>query len=241
VSPFTHELLAVGVDRAALQDAAASFDARDAVSIRDALTGLLSKARGSSVDVVLADAAVRYLTVAVPADADRIDELKAVAQLRLAELFDADPADWQLEADWRARGAFLACAMPARLLRALHSASAPRRLRIARIAPLFVRVANETTFKRQAWLAVRVGAHATAACFVGANCVAVRSAPLATGIALGAWVAREAELAATGEHELVLLDADNPSQAATGRRIDPDRRDVALLNALARAESEAVA
>ncbi len=241
MSPFTRELLAIGVDRAAMQDAAASFDARDEISIRDALTGLLANARRRSVDVVLADAVVRYLTVAVPADAGRIDELKAVARLRLAELFDADPIDWRLEADWRARGAFLACAMPARLLRALESASSAQRVRIAHIAPLFVRVANETTFKRQAWLAVRVGTHATAACFTGANCVAVRSAPLATGIALSGWVAREAELAATGEHELVLLDADNPSRAATGRWIDPARRDVALLHALARAESEVAA
>lgn len=111
-----------------------------AAALSAALQG--AECRRMRARVVLADELVRYFMVTPPQNAASLRDCRAAAQLRFQLLYGEPAAAWRIEADWDAREPFLACAMPAPLLDALHAAAAEHGLDLVETCPQFVTAWN---------------------------------------------------------------------------------------------------
>jgi hypothetical protein len=190
-------------------------------------------------EAVLADSAVKYFVVTPPKGLQRFAELRDLAQMRVAELFGTDSAQWRIGADWNARRPFLCCATPAELLAPLQSYAGSK---LVSAAPIFVRRYNAAAprFARGgAWFVCCVGAWVTAGYFEAGACHTVRSTALPQRDVLARWLGQEALLANRPLAEVWLADAAQEGLALAGanvHRIDArphEMRDLHLLAALA--------
>ncbi len=149
----------------------------------------------TAFDVVLADSAVKYFVVAPPQGLQRFSELRDLAQMRVAELFGSDSAQWRISGDWNASEPFLCCAVPNDLLAPLEAYAGNKLLSAA---PIFVRRFNAAAgqmHRAPAWFVCCVGGWVSAAYFEGGACRSVRSTALTQHAALGRWLGQEALLA----------------------------------------------
>jgi hypothetical protein len=208
VSPFTRSRPLLGVGRRALgllaagacveQARVAEVDLSEGHDVREAVRGVLQAPAARGVDVVLSDAVCRFFTVRPPSGVARLADLAAFAALRFEDLFGARVADWRIEADWRARAEFLACAAPQSMLVALEDAARSARCALAALAPLFVRTCNATpqaATNGVCWRVCRTSAWITAAFYCGRDCRFVRSTAFDSGRDVETWLAQEAMLA----------------------------------------------
>jgi hypothetical protein len=197
-------------------------------------------------EAVLADSAVKYFVVTPPKGLQRFAELRDLAQMRVAELFGTDSAQWRIGADWNARQPFLCCATPADLIAPLQSFAGSK---LVSAAPIFVRRYNAAAhrFARGgAWFVCAVGSWVTAGYFEAGACHTVRSTALAQRDALARWLGQEALLANRPLTEVWLADAAQEGLTLSGanvHRIDAkphELRDLQLLAALAARATDAV-
>lgn len=72
---------------------------------------------GVAVATVIRDECARYAVVDPPVNARRPSEIRFAAIARMKALFGDACADWIVDADWSARRRFLACAVPAAMVR----------------------------------------------------------------------------------------------------------------------------
>ena len=71
----------------------------------------------TTVATMIRDECARYAVVDPPVNARRPSELRFAAAARMKALFGDAAADWIVEADWSATRRFLACAVPASMVR----------------------------------------------------------------------------------------------------------------------------
>lgn len=220
-------LLAIGEHTAArlargdaLEDARIARIDWSAASMQPLFTG------GAAIEVVLDDRLVRYFVVTAPEGTASLAELRSVANARFEDLFALDPTAFELGGDWRGAGTFLCCAMPRAIRQLLGQAST------ASIAPLFVRVMN-TLRPRTGWIVIRVNGWVTGAHFESGAIRLVRSTALDAMQPLEPWLVRLAVISGFAVVTPLVLDGDQPHLLpADWRRIDGERRDVALLATL---------
>ncbi|MCA1323581.1 hypothetical protein [Herbaspirillum sp. alder98] len=99
--------------------------------------------RSRWVSIVLADEWAHYFSVASPANVTRLEDCKAVADLRFRRLYDLDPAQWKIEATWSASHNFLACALPRWLIETLLACGRQHGFHLTGIVPQFVGAWNQ--------------------------------------------------------------------------------------------------
>lgn len=106
--------------------------------------------------VVLADALVRSWTVQPPTNASRLQDCEAAAAMRFSAVFGDSPADWLIRADYDARHAFLACALPRALLAALQQVWQAQDLHLLSLEPECVALWNhwQRSLPDQAWFGI---------------------------------------------------------------------------------------
>jgi hypothetical protein len=109
--------------------------------------------------IILSDDWVRLLMVAPPRNAGSLQDCRAAAEMRFLALYGDSTAGWQLEADWDARHAFLACALPRPLLEVLQQTALKNGSTLISIAPQFIAMWNHWHRKLQAdaWFGVVQG------------------------------------------------------------------------------------
>ncbi|WP_193567047.1 hypothetical protein [Paraburkholderia azotifigens] len=110
---------------------------------------------GLPVHVTLGDELVRYFMVTPPANAARMQDLRAAVAVRFQTLYGDTVAAWQLTADWRAVEPFLACAVRRNVLMALPLGVAPGGGCLVSVTPNFVSAWNRLRKQlgANAWLA----------------------------------------------------------------------------------------
>lgn len=175
----------------------------------------------TAFNVVLADSAVKYFVVAPPQGLQRFSELRNLAQMRAAELFGSDSAQWRISGDWNPSQPFLCCAVPNDLLAPLIAYVGTKLLSAA---PIFVRRYNAAAAQLRgapAWFVCRAGGWVSAGYFEGSACRSVRSTALAQPAALGRWLGQEALLANLPLTEVWLAQ----EQAQDGRAQDRQPQD----------------
>jgi hypothetical protein len=133
-----------------------SATAHDSLSVGLNAALKTAECRRMRTHVVLADELVRYFMVTPPTNAGSLRDCRAAAQMRFQTLYGEPATAWRIEADWDAREPFLACAMPANLLSALHAVAAEHRLDLVEMLPQFVAEWNRWHRKLpgDAWLGV---------------------------------------------------------------------------------------
>lgn len=247
MSPFTprRALLALAPRRAALLPSRAgepdavelAVDAARPDELAAALAPLRSPLRAQRVDVVLDDALVKLFVVRPARGLAGMRELRAVVAARFEDLFGFDAAGWRIEADWRARHPFLACAAPLSLLGAIDTALPHR----ASVAPLIVHCLGAATqLTGTVWFAARTRAWITATCWRNGAIEHVRSSALAPEQSLRSWLTEEALLIDRPLQTLVLAAADDSAIDDAGialRRLDPLPAALRLMNDTASAEA----
>lgn len=109
----------------------------------------------AALRAVVRDDCARYFVVEPPDNARRVNDLKLAARLRFEGLYGDTPADWALDADWRATRPFLACAIPAQAITVVANAARACRLRDAGVTTEFTSSWNAQHRRmsdRQAWV-----------------------------------------------------------------------------------------
>lgn len=156
----------------------------------------------SRLGVVLPDATARYFMVSAPRNATRLADCAAAAGQRFQEIYGEPAQAWQIAADWDARHAFLACALPRATLDALRDVAAKRQLQIASVAPYFIAAWNRrhaaiaADAGTQTWFAALDDHCLTLAALADARVHAVRSlmlSPSAAELQDAAWLPRQLE------------------------------------------------
>ena len=106
--------------------------------------------------IILSDDWARLLMVAPPRNAGSLQDCQAAAEMRFLALYGESASGWQLEADWDAQHAFLACALSRPLLDVLHQTALNNKLTLISVAPQFVAMWNHWRRKLQAdaWFGV---------------------------------------------------------------------------------------
>jgi len=112
---------------------------RTAVTLSSAVVSLAGVARGSAVDVTVADGLSRGWVTTPPAGLTDLLELRAVAEARFQAVFHTAPAEWRIEADWSGERAFVCSALPVSLLASLHAEAEAQGVVVRSIAPNWVR------------------------------------------------------------------------------------------------------
>lgn len=160
------------------------------------------------VDITLPDGLARMWVVAPPANAASLDDCQAAAQLRFASLFGAAPTGWTIRADWNARHAFLACALPTTLIDQIVALCDARGLTPRCIMPRFVSVWNRYCRRLTdgAWLATLTGQLLTVGVVHNGRLAAVRSVPVTlAGLSTPGWLTTHLQ------REALLLDTGIPT------------------------------
>jgi hypothetical protein len=166
---------------------------------------------GTAVTVVLADDLLRYFMVTPPANAASVRDCRVAAMMRFQMLYDETPSQWDLNGDWDARQAFLACAVPLSLIDMLRSGLRQTRLCVLAILPQFVAVANRArkNLPSGSWLAVLHESSLTLGASDGGRLCAVRRMPLSASDGIPDNV-----LAEQVEREALRLGLAMPKQVA---------------------------
>lgn len=132
-------------------------DMPNADTLASQIASALDEAGGNGlpVYVTLGDELVRYFIVTPPANAARMQDLRAAAAVRFQTLYGDTEAAWQLTADWQAAEPFLACAVWRNVLTALRLAVAPGGGCLVAVTPCFVNAWNvlRGELGANAWLA----------------------------------------------------------------------------------------
>lgn len=90
------------------------------------------------ITLILADAWVRYFLVTPPKNIHNLSDCQAAANLRFASLYGEAALDWQINAHWDTRQAFLACALPHPLLNLIKQVAAKQKSTLIGITPHFI-------------------------------------------------------------------------------------------------------
>ncbi|AMO98368.1 hypothetical protein CAter282_0430 [Collimonas arenae] len=119
--------------------------------------------------------------VTPPANATRLLDCKAAADLRFQALYGEPSTTWKIAADWQIVQPFLASAIPQTLLATLQHACLACRLPLVEIAPQFVAAWNRShsLIRKNAWFGVVDCDLITFAALHQGRLHAVRSIPLA--------------------------------------------------------------
>jgi hypothetical protein len=114
---------------------------------------------GLSVNVMVDDSLVRVWRVEVPDNAGKAGDFDAAVAMRFQEVFDDNPDDWLLRADYRASGSFVACALRRTWVNALCRGLAAQRLSLRSLQPVFVAQWNRWARELAscAWLGIGAG------------------------------------------------------------------------------------
>ena len=88
--------------------------------------------------IVLSDQWARYFLVTPAQNSQRLADCEAAAQMRFQALYGDSPQAWSLQAQWDAKQAFLACALPRSLLKPLLDAVLAQDLRLMSVIPYFI-------------------------------------------------------------------------------------------------------
>lgn len=107
------------------------------VQLIEQLDALLARhsVQGCATRMVLGDHWARHWMVTPPKNATRLRDCRVAAQARFQYLFGEPMDDWQLAADWQAREAFLAFALPRPFVQATHSLASRHKLLLLEIIP----------------------------------------------------------------------------------------------------------
>jgi hypothetical protein len=105
-----------------------------------ALLPLFGKAGRSSrpLSIVIADQWARLFIVTPARNTSSLQDCKAAAAMRFQTLYGESASGWQISAHWHARDPFVACAVPTKLLTALHALAASQHLHLVSVVPHFV-------------------------------------------------------------------------------------------------------
>lgn len=96
--------------------------------------------QGGNVELTVSDAWARYFALDVPTGVDSVATLRALAANRFETLFGTGTKGWRLEADWKASGHVLVCALPENLVSAAQSLQDSGAWRVRSIQPYAIRV-----------------------------------------------------------------------------------------------------
>jgi len=132
--------------------------------------------RGARWSVLIDDELARFFVLSAPERIASLRELQLVSALRCESLFGDPAGDWVCMGDWRARGAFLVCALPKSLMRALTAVTSLQRSRLDSVTPRFVHTWNECASRmhqQHAWVAHVTARHAVLVAASGGRPMAV--------------------------------------------------------------------
>jgi hypothetical protein len=134
------------------------------------------------VTIVLADDLVRLWLVTPPQGTKRLADIEAAAALRFQSLYGETLSDWTVMADWNARSAFFAAAIPRSLVDVLQQQAREHKFTLVEIAPQFIVTWNRwhSALKPGAWLAQVHDNLLTLGIVDAQNLCAVRSIPLSS-------------------------------------------------------------
>ncbi|QDQ25597.1 hypothetical protein FNU76_04090 [Chitinimonas arctica] len=110
-----------------------------------------------TLGVTVADRLVRYWLVQPPANIASLAALRAVTAARFEQLFGETAQNWRMDADWSAKQAFLACALPATLCADVERLAAVHGWRLATMLPAFVRALNLAGRQASGWFCMGEG------------------------------------------------------------------------------------
>lgn len=108
------------------------------------LRPLLDEARCNSrpLSIVITDQWARLFVVTPARNTSSLQDCKAAAAMRFQVLYGQSSSGWQISAHWQARDPFLACAVPTKLLTALHTLAVSQRMHVVSVVPHFVAAWN---------------------------------------------------------------------------------------------------
>jgi hypothetical protein len=141
----------------------------------------VSQCRHLATNVILANDLLRFCMVTPPANAIRLADCKAAADIRFQTLYGESASTWQIDADWQIRRPFLACAVPRGLLANINEMFSTCGLPLVEIAPQFIAAWNrwQSSIRPGAWFGVVGNGLVTFAALHQGNMHSVRSVPLA--------------------------------------------------------------
>jgi len=99
-----------------------------------------------TLQIVLDDSLARFWKVEPPVNTAHFEDLCAAARIRFEALYDLPISEWEIQGDWNATEAFLACAVPVNILAALSEClNVPkhRRTKVIGCTPAFVHSWNQ--------------------------------------------------------------------------------------------------
>lgn len=168
---------------AALAEEASTAPERLGAQLHDMLVA--TNCARLATTIILSDDWVRLLMVTPPQNAGSVQDCRAAADMRFQALYGEPVSAWALEADWDARHAFLACAIPQPLLDMLRQTADMNRLTLISIAPQFVIMWNHWRRELQAnaWFGVAQDDRLTLGAVDRQRLCAVRS----VAVPHGAW------------------------------------------------------
>jgi len=148
-------------------------------SALDALQEVLAARAGHQVSIVLADSFVRYMLLPFNAALKTDDQWLALARHRLATVYGAQAAEWEVKLTATApQGARLACALERKLIESLAEKSVAARVDLVSVQPFLVASFNQLRDLAGAgscWLVVEEPGRLTLAYLRKGAWIAVRS------------------------------------------------------------------
>jgi len=163
----------------------------------DAVLAQTNMPSGGDMVLTISDAWVRYFMLDIPEGVGNMAELHALAAGRFEALFGSSPEGWKLEADWKASGQVLVCALPNRLVDVAATLSAAGAWKIRTIQPYALRLQSifHSQIPNDGWLCCFARRSVVAMLVVAGEIVHVRRfpsvAPL-TAVGMGGLLAAEA-------------------------------------------------
>jgi hypothetical protein len=144
-----------------------------------ALSGVLQSKKQHQLSIVLADSFVRYLLLSWNAALKSEDQWLALARHRLATVYGAQAAEWEVKLSATApQGARLACALDRKLIESLAERAVAARTDLVSVQPFLVAAFNQISRLAGAgscWLVVEEPGRLTLAYLHKGAWIAVRS------------------------------------------------------------------
>lgn len=118
--------------------ARASFDSLDDLVRSFESASIESGVSGARVAAVVHEQWVRSFTVHPPEGLRNLNELRALARVRLEQLFSVDASQWIVRGDWSGTRGFVVTAMPIALFDAVLAFCGRSKLRLSKLLPWWV-------------------------------------------------------------------------------------------------------